>query len=68
MIAPQVAALASCVGQDSLTLALEIAPNGHVQKVHGHGKSARCAANVIGQLAFPEADGPTKATYTIGYP
>ena len=68
VIAPQVAALANCVGQDSLTLALEIAPNGHVKKVHGHGKIGRCAANVIGQLAFPEADGPTTATYTIGYP
>jgi hypothetical protein len=68
VIAPQVAALAGCVGQDSLTLALEIAPNGHVKKVHGHGKIGRCAANVIGQLAFPEADGPTTATYTIGYP
>lgn len=68
VIAPQVAALANCVGQDSLTLALEIAPNGHVKKVHGHGKIGRCAANVIGQLAFPAADGPTTATYTIGYP
>jgi hypothetical protein len=68
VIAPQVAALANCVGQDSLTLALEIAPSGHVKKVHGHGKIGRCAANVIGQLAFPEADGPTTATYTIGYP
>ena len=68
VIAPQVAALANCVGQDSLTLALEIAANGHVKKVHGHGKIGRCAANVIGQLAFPEADGPTTATYTIGYP
>jgi hypothetical protein len=68
VIAPQVAALANCVGQDSLTLALEIAPSGHVKKVHGHGKVGRCAANVIGQLAFPEADGPTTATYTIGYP
>ncbi|MEO8843809.1 MAG: hypothetical protein ABI591_06800 [Kofleriaceae bacterium] len=68
VIAPQVAALANCVGQDSLTLTLEIAANGHVTKVHGHGKIARCAANVIGQLAFPEAAGPTTATYTIGYP
>ena len=68
VIAPQVAALANCVGQDSLTLALEIAPNGRVVRVHGHGKIARCAANVIGQLAFPAAEGPTTATYTIGYP
>lgn len=64
----QAAAVAGCVGDQSLVLDLEIAPDGHVVKVHGHGKIARCAAKVIGQLAFPEADGATHAAFTIGYP
>jgi hypothetical protein len=68
VIEPMAPALAGCVNQAALTLELDIAPNGHVKKAHAHGKIGRCAANVIGQLAFPAADGPTHATYTIGYP
>jgi hypothetical protein len=68
VIEPVGAALAGCVGQAALTLDLDIAPNGHVEKAHARGKIGRCAANVIGELAFPAADGPTHATYTIGYP
>jgi hypothetical protein len=68
VVVPLGAALAVCVGGAALTLDLDIAANGQVKKVHGHGKIGRCAANVIGQLAFPVADGPTHAVYTIGYP
>ena len=68
VIEPMAPALAGCVGEAALTLDLDIGPNGQVKKAHAHGKIGRCAANVIGQLAFPAADGPTHATYTIGYP
>ena len=64
----QVAAVAGCVGDASLVLDLDIGADGRVVKVHGHGKVARCAAKVIGQLAFPEAAGATHAAFTIGYP
>ncbi|MEO8554339.1 MAG: hypothetical protein ABI678_30395, partial [Kofleriaceae bacterium] len=68
VIQRQVAAVAGCVGDESLVLDLDIAADGRVKKVHGHGKVARCAAKVIGQLAFPVADGDTHAAFTIGYP
>jgi hypothetical protein len=61
-------ALEHCVNRGAVLLDLDIAPDGRVTKVHGEGKGARCAADVIAALAFPAADDATHATFTIGYP
>jgi hypothetical protein len=68
VIKQRAAELANCVGDKALELDVEIDAKGHVKRAHGHGKIARCAANVIGQLAFPASAGATHATYTVGYP
>jgi hypothetical protein len=69
VIASRIVPLDGCVQRyNPVVLDLDIGPDGRVRRIHAEGKAGSCAATVIATLAFPPADGPTHATYTLGFP